>query len=197
MSAMPTTAERLYTVEEYLELERAPGTEIKSEYLQGRIVAMAGASRPHNLLLTSLLASLYAQLRSGPCEVYPSDMRVQVPEADFFAYPDLAVVCEEPELADAHQDILLNPTVLIEVLSPSTEDYDRGRKFEYYRHLDSLREYLLVAQDRVHVEHHVRQDDGSWRLTETDDPEAEIHLPAIGCTLRLEEAYEKVQLGGD
>lgn len=190
---MPTTAERLYTVEEYLERERAPETEVRSEYLQGRIVPMAGASRPHNLLVVNLVGSLHAQLRHRPCEVYSSHMRVQVPEADFFTYPDLAVVCEEPRLADAHHDTLLNPTVLIEVLSPSTADYDRGGKFEYYRHLDSLREYLLVAQDRVHAEHHVRQDDGSWRLTETDDPEAEIHLPAIGCILRLEEVYEKVR----
>lgn len=192
MSAMPTTAERLYTVEEYLEIERAAETETKSEYLQGRIVAMSGASRPHNLMSVNISASLHSQLRGRPCETYAADMRVQVPEADYFTYPDLIVVCEEPQLADAHHDTLLNPTVLIEVLSPSTADYDRGRKFEYYRHLASLREYLLVAQDRVHVEHYTRQDDRSWRLTETDDPEAELHLPSIGCTLRLREVYEKV-----
>lgn len=193
MTAMPTTAERLYTVEEYLERERAPETEIRSEYLQGRIVAMSGASRRHGLISMNLSGLLHAQLRGRSCEALAADMRVQVAEAGFFTYPDLLVVCEEPELADAHHDTLLNPTVLIEILSPSTEDYDRGRKFEYYRQLDSLREYLLVAQDRLHVEHHVRQDDGSWRLTETDDPQAEIHLPAIGCTLRLEEVYEKVR----
>lgn len=195
MSAMPTTAERLYTVEEYLELERA--AEIRSEYLQGLIVPMAGASRAHNLIVTSLVASLYGQLRQRPCEAYTTHMRVQVPEADYFTYPDLVVVCEEPKLADAHQDTLLNPTVLIEVLSPSTADYDRGRKFEYYRHLASLREYVLIAQDRVHVEHYTRQGDGSWRLTETDDPQAEVRLASIGCTLRLAEAYEKVALEGE
>lgn len=190
MSAMPTTSERLYTVEEYLERERA--AEIRSEYLQGRIVAMSGASRRHGLISMNLSGLLHAQLRGRPCEAFAADMRVQVAEADFFTYPDIAVVCEEPQLADSHHDTLLNPTVLIEILSPSTADYDRGRKFEYYRHLASLREYVLVAQDRVHVEHYTRQDDGSWRLTETDDPQAEVRLPSIGCTLRLEEVYEKV-----
>jgi Uma2 family endonuclease len=190
---MTTEVERRYSVEEYLARERS--AETKSEFLQGEIVAMSGASRPHNLLVVNLIASIQRQLRGKPCEVYPSDMRVQVPAADFFTYPDLAVVCEEPRLADEFLDTLLNPTLLIEVLSRSTADYDRGRKFEYYRHLDSLREYVLIAQDRVHVEHHTRQPDGSWRLDETDDPEALLDLPSIGCTLPLAEVYEKVPLG--
>lgn len=193
MRPMTTEVERRYTVEEYLALERA--AETKSEYLQGEIVAMSGASRPHNLLVTNLLASLHGQLRKKPCEVYPSHMRVQVPEADFFTYPDLAVVCTEPRLADEHFDTLLNPTVLVEVLSRSTADYDRGRKFAYYRHLESLAEYLLVAQAEVHVEHYTRQSDGSWRLEETDDPAAAIVLPSIGCVLSLAEVYEKVPMG--
>lgn len=192
---MPTTAERLYSVEEYLELERA--AEIRSEYLQGRIVAMSGASLRHGAISMNLSGLLHAQLRSRPCQAFAADMRVQVAEADFFTYPDIAVVCDEPQLADSHHDTLLNPTVLIEVLSPSTADYDRGRKFEHYRHLTSLREYVLVAQDRVHVEHYTRQDDGSWRLTETDDAGAEIRLPSIDCALRLQDVYEKVPLEQD
>jgi Uma2 family endonuclease len=192
---MPTTAERLFTVEEYLELERA--AETRSEYLQGLIVAMSGASLRHGAISMNLSGLLHAQLRGRPCRAFAADMRVQVAEADFFTYPNLVVVCEEPKLSDAHHDTLLNPTVLIEILSPSTADYDRGRKFEYYRHLASLREYVLIAQDRVHVEHYTRQDDGSWRLTETDDPNAEIDLPSIDCTLRLAEVYEKVPLEGE
>jgi Uma2 family endonuclease len=193
MSAMPVTTERLYTVEEYLELDRA--SEIPHEYLQGRIVAMADPSRPHNLLVTSIGASLHGQLRGRPCEVYLSRMRLQIPSADVFTYPDVTVVCEEPELADEYQDTLLNPKVLIEVLSPSTSDYDHGRKFAYYRQLASLVEYLLVAQEEVRVEHYTRQSDGSWRLEETDDPAAVIVLPAIGCVLSLVEVYEKVPMG--
>lgn len=193
MSAMPVTTERLYTVEEYLELDRA--SEIPHEYLQGRIVAMADPSRQHNLLVTSIGASLHGQLRGRSCEVYLSRMRLQIPSADVFTYPDVTVVCEEPELADEHQDILLNPTVLVEVLSPSTSDYDHGRKFAYYRQLASLIEYLLVAQHEARVEHYTRQPDGSWRLEETDDPDAVLDLPSIGCTLSLAEVYEKVPLG--
>lgn len=193
MSAMPITTERLYTVEEYLELDRA--SEIPHEYLQGRIVAMADPSREHSLLVTSVVASLYNQLRRKPCEVYPGNMRVQIPSADVFTYPDVTVVCGEPELAGERRGTLLNPTVLIEVLSPSTSDYDHGRKFAYYRQLASLVEYLLVAQDEVRVEHYARQPDGSWRLEETDDSAAVLDLPSIGCTLALAEIYEKVPLG--
>ena len=194
MSAMPVTTERLHTVEEYLELDQA--SEIPHEYLQGRIVAMADPSREHGLLVIGVAASLYNQLRKKPCEVYPSTMRVQIPSADVFTYPDVTVVCREPELAGERRGTLLNPTVLIEVLSPSTSDYDHGRKFAYYRQLASLAEYLLVAQDEVRVEHYTRQPDGSWRLEESDDPAAVLTLPSIGCTLSLAEVYEKVPLEG-
>lgn len=189
---MSTEAKARYTVEEYLALERA--SETRSEYHQGEIFAMTGASRRHNLLVANLLASLHGQLRGRPCEVYASDMRVQVAATEFFAYPDLSVVCGEPRFADEHLDTLVNPTLLIEVLSRTTSDYDRGTKFAHYRQLDSLREYLLFAQDRVHVEHYERQADGSWRLRETDDLGATVPLPAIDCRLPLAEAYEKVPL---
>jgi len=119
-------------------------------------------------------------------------MRVRVAATDFFAYPDLSVVCGEPRFGDEHLDTLVNPIMLIEVLSRTTSDYDRGTRFAHYRRLESLREYVLVAQERVHVEHYERQADGSWRLSETQDPAATIELPSVGCRLPLAEVYERV-----
>ena len=189
MSTQPRTA---LTPEEYLELERK--AEYKSEYYHGEMFAMAGASREHNVLAMNLSATLHAQLRRRPCEVYPSDMRVRVGATGLYTYPDVSVVCEQPQLADEHADILLNPTFLAEVLSPSTEGYDRGRKFEHYRTIESLAEYLLVAQDRIHVDLYTRQQDGRWVLSEASRLEDTLELPSIGCQLALADLYEKVDL---
>ncbi|HET7510811.1 MAG TPA: Uma2 family endonuclease [Solirubrobacterales bacterium] len=182
------------SVEEYLTLERQ--AETKSEYLNGEIVAMSGASRPHNLIVANVLASLHAQLRGRSCEVYASDMRVRVPAADLYTYPDVVVVCGEPQFDDAELDTLLNPTLTVEVLSPTTQSYDRGIKFAYYRTLPSLAEYLLLAQDRVHAEHSVRQGGAAWLLTETDRSVDILELPSIGCALALGDAYERVVSAG-
>lgn len=187
MSAHPQTH---YTADAYLALERR--AEQRSEYLAGEIIAMTGASRRHNLIVVNLAACLRHQARAAGCEIYVSDMRVHVPAADLFTYPDLAAAGGEPVFDDAQLDTLLNPVLLIEVLSPSTEDYDRGRKFAFYRTLPSLRDYLLVAQDRVHVEHFVRQDEGEWLLSETDDPAATIALPALGAEITVREIYDGV-----
>ena len=189
MSTQPRTA---LTPEEYLELERK--AEYKSEYYHGEMFAMAGASREHNVLAMNLSATLHAQLRRRPCEVYPSDMRVRVGATGLYTYPDVSVVCGQPQLADEHADILLNPTFLAEVLSPSTEGYDRGRKFEHYRTIESLAEYLLVAQDRIHVDLYTRQQDGRWVLSEASRLEDTLELPSIGCQLALADLYEKVDL---
>ncbi len=183
------TLQRL-TVEEYLEQERR--AEIKSEYLDGEVFAMTGASRAHNLIATNLVASLHTALRGRGCEIYSSDMRVQVSTTGLFTYPDVVVVCGEPEFLDAEVDTLLNPSLIVEVLSKSTADYDRGGKFEHYRALPSLREYLVLAQDRVHAEHWVRQEGGRWLLAETGDPAAVLGLEAIGCELPLGAVYEGV-----
>ncbi len=179
-----------YTAAEYLALERA--AETKSEYLGGEIFAMAGASRRHNLITGSVVTRLTTQLESRPCEVYPSDMRVRVPATDLYTYPDVVVVCEEPRFEDAELDVLLNPTVLVEVLSPSTAGYDRGIKFDCYRTIESLREVLFIAQDSTHVVHYVRQNDGTWNLSETRDPEGRLTLASIGAQLLLAEVYAKV-----
>lgn len=180
------------TPEEYLTLERE--AEYKSEYFAGEVFAMAGASARHVLIVTNVAAELRNQLKRRPCTVYSTDLRVRVSETGLYTYPDVAVVCGTPQWADDQQDTLLNPTLLVEVLSESTKDYDRGGKFEHYRTLDSLTEYLLVAQDKAHVEHFVRQPDYRWILSETNNLSDTITLEAIGCTLDLAEVYDKVEL---
>lgn len=182
----PTTV----TAAEYLVRERA--AETKSEYSRGEIRPMPGASRRHNLIATNILASLHIQLRKQPCEVYPSDMRVKVEATGLITYPDISVVCGEPHLDDSYKDTLLNPTVLIEVLSPSTAAYDRSDKFENYRQIPSLQAYLLVAQDKIHVEYYSRQPDNTWIFIEFRRASDHFVLASIGCTLALEDIYEKV-----
>ncbi len=189
---MPSPAKARLTVEEYLVIERQ--ALCKSEYVDGEMFAMAGASRRHNLIALNIGAELRAQLRQHPCEVYTSDMRVKISRTGLYTYPDVVVVCDAPRFEDADVDTLLNPIVLVEVLSPSTADYDRGGKFEQYRTLASLQAYLLVAQERCHVVHYTRQQDNTWLLAETDDIQDGIPIPSIHCTLLLFEVYAKVSL---
>lgn len=185
MSALP---KQFYTPEEYLDRER--GAEYKSEYFAGEIVAMAGAKRTHCLISGSITASLGTQLRQAPCEVYAGDMKVQADKARQFSYPDVVVVCGEPQFRDDQDDVLQNPVIIVEVLSPSTEAYDRGEKFLRYRQLDSLQEYLLVTQNEQRVEQFTKQSDGSWRMTETT--EGSLTLESVGCTLSFDDIYNKV-----
>jgi Uma2 family endonuclease len=192
MAALPKT---VYTPEEYLALDRA--AEFRSEYHAGEIFAMAGASEEHNIISLNVATELHVQLRGGPCRPFSADMRVSVGKADLYAYPDVAVVCGERQFADKRRDVLLNPTLIVEVLSPTTEEYDRGGKFEGYQHLESLQEYLLIAQDRVRVEQYTRQADGQWLLAEADDLAAVLHLSSIGCDLALADVYDGVTFGTD
>src|SRR5258708_7680372 len=136
MSALP---EMTWTVERYLAFERE--SDLRHEYLNREIFALAGASLRHNLIAANTLASLHSQLRKRECTVYPSDMRLKVSRTGLYTYPDLSVVCGTPQLEDDHQDTLLNPTLIIEVLSPSTESYDRGKKFQHYRTVETLPNY--------------------------------------------------------
>ncbi|HXG67483.1 MAG TPA: Uma2 family endonuclease [Blastocatellia bacterium] len=189
MSSQPKT---YFTPEEYLELERKAAH--KSEYLNGEIFARGGASPRHVLIVTNVVSELRAQLKNRPCTVYSTDLRVRVSRTGLYTYPDVIVVCGNPQFADDHKDTLLNPTLIVEVLSKSTKDYDRGEKFEHYRTLESFREYVLVAQDRHHVEHHVRQSDNTWLLSETNRIEDTIELVSIGCRLALNEVYDKVDV---
>jgi Uma2 family endonuclease len=187
MAALPKV---VYTSEEYLALDRA--AEFKSEYHAGEIFAMAGASEEHNIISLNVASELRVRLRGGRCRPFSADMRVSVGGADLYAYPDVVVVCGERQFADGRRDVLLNPTLIVEVLSPTTEAYDRGGKFEGYRHLESLQEYLLIAQDRAHVEQYTRQPDGRWLLAEAGGLAAVLHLPSIGCDLALADVYEGV-----
>ena len=190
---MSQLAEQFITAADYLVLERQ--AETKSEYLNGCIYAMSGASRSHNRITVNLTSALHAQLKRKPCEPFSGDMRVKVSPTGLYTYPDLVVVCGKEQFEDTHLDTLLNPTLIIEVLSDSTEAYDRGRKFEHYRHLDSLIEYVLIAQHRPHVESYRRQPDHQWLLTECHGLEGTLRLQSIDCDLALAEVYDKVELG--
>jgi Uma2 family endonuclease len=178
-----------YSEEDYLALER--NALYKNEFHGGEIFAMTGASRKHNLVSGNIYRELSLQLKKRRCEAYMSDMRVKAVEARSYHYPDIAVVCGTPQFEDAYVDTLLNPTLLIEVLSPSTEAYDRGAKFAHYRKITSLCEYLLVTQDQPSIERYLRQGD-VWILSETVDLDASVSLESIGCTLSLREVYDKV-----
>jgi Uma2 family endonuclease len=178
--------------EEYLGLERQ--SEYKSEYLHGEIFAMTGASRKHNLVTGNILAELNRQLRGKPGEVYASKMRVKVTATGLYTYPDVVVVCGEPKFEDEYVDTLLNPTLLVEVLSQSTERYDRIAKSSYYRTLDSLAEHLLVAQDEVRLEQYIKQANGQWLLFECSSLDKVVELPSISCSLALGDVYDKVSL---
>jgi len=187
---MSTVRKTKLSPQEYLALERK--AENKSEYYDGEVFAFTGASRPHNLIVVNVLTMFNTQLRSRPSQVYPSHMRVKVSATGLYTYPDITVVCGEPEVEDEFLDTLLNPTVIVEVLSPSTEHADRVVKFAQYRRLLSVKEYVLIAQDSVRLEHYGRQDDGRWLLTEYSDPEQITTLGSIECELRLKDIYDKV-----
>lgn len=178
------------TPEEYLTRERL--AEFKSEYYNGQIHAMSGARRPHNLIAANLSRVLGNQLADRPCELYIADMRVRVETTGSYSYPDLVAVSGEPRFADGEFDTLLNPDLVIEILSPSTESWDRGGKFANFRRLGSLQDYVLVSQDKIHVEHFARQGN-QWLLTEWDHLEDTLRLASIGCDVALREIYAKVR----
>ena len=175
MSSVPKT---LMTETEYLAFERkAPE---KHAFYRGEIFAMAGASREHNLIAGNIFAELRQQLKNRRCEAYVGDMRVRVDSLGLYTYPDVVVVCGEPEFANEDVDTLLNPVLLIEVLSESTEDYDRGMKFKQYRQLPSLKEYLVVSQTEPLIEHFVRRGDTYWELSEVRGLEQKLSLSSVG-----------------
>lgn len=180
------------TPEDYLALERHATT--KSEYVNGAVFARSGASPRHVLIVTNVVAELRQQLKRRPCTVYSTALRLQVSPTGLYTYPDVMIVCGAAHFDADQHDTLLNPTVIVEVLSESTKDYDRGGKFQHYRTLPSPAEYLLSAQDTPHVEHFVRQPDNRWLLAETNQLDATLHLPSIACDLALAEIYDKVDL---
>ena len=182
-------AQTIFTPEEYLASERKATR--KSEYLSGEILAMSGASNAHNLITLDIATELNIQLRRRGCLVYASDMRIRTSSTGSYFYPDVAVVCDKPRFEDNVFDTLLNPIVVIEVLSPSTEAFDRGEKFVHYQELGSLREYILVSQDKVRVEHYGLIK-AQWVQTEFHGYEDVLSLTSIGCELPSQDIYRRV-----
>jgi Uma2 family endonuclease len=187
MSVLP---KRLLTPEEYLEIERK--AEHKSEFYNGEMFAMAGASKYHNIIVSNIIRSLGMQLEDRDCLVYPSDLRVKVDALGKYTYADVIVSCGKESFEDAQVDVLLNPVLLIEVLSDSTEAYDRGAKFQHYQHIESFAEYLLISQNAIRVEQFVRQDSRKWLYSDYHDLQDVMQLESIDCELRLDDVYLKI-----
>lgn len=196
MVTVPST--RFHTVEDYLGLERQ--SDERHQFIDGQIYAMAGESLAHSMICFNLAMILGNQLRATPCRGLSPNMKIRSGPAHkhsrkgMFSYADASVVCGEPRFHDEHRDVLLNPTVIVEVLSPSTEAFDRGDKFHRYRaHLDSLRDYLLVSSASAVIDHFRRNAAGEWLLTSVEGLEAELLVESIGCRLPLAEVYERVE----
>lgn len=188
---MATVENRLLTPQEYLARERA--AEFRSEFYRGEMFAMSGASWEHTLIKDQLAHAAASQLNDGPCRVLTSDLRVKVVDTGLYTYPDVVIVCGKPEFEDKMFDTLLNPRVVVEVLSDSTEKYDRGTKFTHYRKLPSVQEYILVAQDRPQIERFVREADGSWLLTAYEGLGECLALTSVAVQIPLAEIYRGVE----
>jgi Uma2 family endonuclease len=179
------------TEKEYLTAERL-ATE-KHEYFQGEVFAMSGASKAHNEIFINALGEFINQLKGKPCRPYGSDFRVNIPKNTLYTYPDISVFCTDPETLDAEKDTATNPTVIVEILSASTRNYDQGEKFNLYREIDSLKEYILIDSQTVKVIKHSKNDDGSWLLVEYKSIENSFFIKSIAVELSLVNLYENVK----
>jgi Uma2 family endonuclease len=189
---MQPEPKNIITEEEYLEMER--NSEAKHEYYDGEIFAMAGASERHNLIVANVIGELRNKLKKSPCRVYPSDMRLKIEETGLYTYPDVMVICGETKFLDNRNDTVLNPEIIIEVLSESTERYDRGKKFESYRKLLSLKEYVLISQDIKKIEKFYRTQNQKWIYSETEESRPAMLLESLNCELTHDEIYDKLVL---
>ena len=189
-NVMSTVPKPRFTCEQYLAIERA--AEFRSEFFHGEMFAMVGASRRHNLIASNVTRRISEQFDGRSCEVYQSDMRVKVNKTGLYTYPDVVAVCDQPRFEDNQVDTLLNPRVVVEVLSPSTELWDRGKKFRHYRAIESLREYVLIAQDHVLVERFTINADGQWALLDYRTLDDTLILDSISCRVSLSEIYARV-----
>lgn len=187
---MARPEKKVVSPETYFEMEKT--AEYKSEYYHGEVFAMTGASARHNLIVTNTLANLHTQLQDADCWVFPSDMKVQVDEAAHYVYPDVSVVCGDVAFVEGRDDVVTNPIVIFEVLSESTKDYDRGSKFQAYRNIDSLRDYLVVDQFSAFVEHFTREAPNRWVLKEYRRPEEIISLPSVNARVGLKDIYHRI-----
>jgi Uma2 family endonuclease len=190
---MPMEPRMLITREEYLALERTGDQ--KHEYVAGEVWAMVGGSPQHSEIAANTIASLHSQLRQRPCRIYTSDLRVAIRAMDVYTYPDVTVVCGEPQF-DGDGDALFNPTVIIEVLSPATESYDRGRKFLRYQRIATFQEYVLIRQDTPWIERYTRHAGGQWLWTAAESLDESVALLSIECMLSLADVYAKVAFDG-
>jgi Uma2 family endonuclease len=181
------------TPEQYLEIERK--ADYKSEYIDGGMFAMAGASPNHSRIVTNTSAHLWNQLRGGPCEVFSTDLRLFIEVVRVYTYPDIMVMCDTAGHDHGERNTVVNPRFIAEVLSDSTKNYDRGEKFRFYRTIPGFSDYLLIAQDSIRAEHHQRRPDGSWIFREFTSPDAQIQLDSIQCRLGLGALYERVVFG--
>ena len=179
------------TPEEYLDFERKATT--KHEYVNGQMFAMSGASFAHNFITANTANQLYNQLIDSECQVVTNDMRVKAIETESYFYPDIVVVCGEPRAEDDTFDTLLNPTLIVEVLSPSTAAYDRGKKFAHYQQIVSLQAYILISQDKIYVEHYYRRQETEWQRADFQGLEEVLPLFSIDCELRLQDIYRRVR----
>jgi Uma2 family endonuclease len=197
-----TRQTKLYTPEEYLTFERQ--AEEKHEWLDGEIYAMSGASTSHCAITINVAGALYPQLRGTNCRAFSNDMKVRssdmhpnVSMKGLFSYPDLTIVCGEPMFHDNIQDVLINPKVVIEILSRATELYDQATKFERYQLNESLTDYILIAQDRAHIEHYTRDVNNRWSVAFHDGLDAEFRIDSIDCVLKLADVYDRIVLLGN
>lgn len=190
---MVLATKKLFTPEEYLAMEEV--ADYKSEYFQGEIFAMSGGSANHSTITSNCITGLNLALKAKPCRVFESNMRLLVKRNGLYTYPDVMVVCGKVEFVPKRNDTLTNPVIIVEVLSPSTRDYDRVKKFALYKPLDSLREYLLVDSEQIHVTHLRRTDpESAWTIEMYDDLQTVLHLDSVGCDLALAQIFDKVEL---
>lgn len=188
---MVAKPQKFYSPEEYLALEEL--AEYRSEYYRGEIFAMSGGSVNHNRIAKNVVITLDAALASKPCETFITDMRLLVKKNGLYTYPDVMIVCGRLEFATGRTDTLTNPVAIIEVLSESTQAYDRGAKFELYRALETLQDYVLIDQSRVHVEYFHKLDDGRWVLAEFNELVMVLLLESVGVELSLSQVYQRVE----
>jgi Uma2 family endonuclease len=188
---MAANPERRYTLEEYLELDRT--SEERFEFWGGEIFCMSGGGQAHDRIIVNFIVALSARLDVSNCRVFSSDMRIKVPSAPPYRYADVSALCGEARFEEiGGVDALVNPQLIVEVLSASTEAYDRGDKFTHYKSIPTFGEYLLVAQHRPHVTHLYRQSDGTWIYAEANDLESTLRLDSLDCDLPLSEIYRGV-----
>lgn len=189
---MQTAAKQRLSAQDYLKIERR--AETKSEFLDGEVFAMAGGTESHSSLAANAIAALHSSLKDKPCRVFTSDMRLKVEATGLYVYPDVQVACGNLEFEDESRDVLLNPKVIVEVLSESTEAWDRGSKFWHYRHIESFTDYLLVSQETWLVEHYVRQANVGWLLQVIQGAGGVLNLTSLGCSIPLVEIYAKTDI---